>query len=206
MIFLRIQAPGMGFPLGKGEGDGAEAALIEVVGIWHGFSLTASFRIPLPSFTTSNIRCFCVKPQQGTAVIAGLFVPCMPAPSAFHPVTLRLGREFSPSAAQGCAGARGRFGRGYCPVGHLAELFLQLLLLLSQAKWGFPLQKQILLWAGRQPQDRTGLAVVGRGGCHQHSLAATTPALPMGFPHQAEKRAVSSASPTAANVELLCPD
>lgn len=49
-----------------------------------------------------------------------------------------------------------------------------------------------------------GLAVVGRGQSHQHSLAATTPALPVGFPHQAEKRAGSSASPAAATVGLLC--
>lgn len=33
MIFLRLQAPGMGFPMGKGERDGAEAVLIVVVGI-----------------------------------------------------------------------------------------------------------------------------------------------------------------------------
>lgn len=91
MVFLRIQAPGMGFPLGKGEGDGAEAALTEVVGICHGFFLTASFGIPLPSCTTSNILCFYTKPQQGTAVIVGLFVSCMPAPSASHPATLWLG-------------------------------------------------------------------------------------------------------------------
>lgn len=91
MIFLRIQAPGMGFPLGKGEGDGAEAALTEVVGICHGFSLTASFGIPLPSFSTSNIQCSCTKPQPGTAVIVVLLVSCMPAPSASHPVTLWLG-------------------------------------------------------------------------------------------------------------------
>lgn len=31
MIFLRLQAPGMGFPMEKGEGDGVEAVLIAVV-------------------------------------------------------------------------------------------------------------------------------------------------------------------------------
>lgn len=88
----------MGFPLGKGEGDGAEAALTEVVGICHGSSLTASSGIPLPSFTTSNIWYFCTKPQLGTAVIVGLFVPCMPALSASHFVILWLGQ---PCSAEG---------------------------------------------------------------------------------------------------------
>lgn len=52
-------------------------------------------------------------------------------------------------------------------------------------------------------QRNTGLAVVGRGECHQHSLAVTTPALSVGFPHQAgEKRAGSSASTAVAQLLL----
>lgn len=38
MIFLRLQAPGVHFPMGKGEGDGAEAVLIAVVAVGDGFS------------------------------------------------------------------------------------------------------------------------------------------------------------------------
>lgn len=33
MIFLRLQAPGVDFPMGKGEGDGTEVVLIAVVGV-----------------------------------------------------------------------------------------------------------------------------------------------------------------------------
>lgn len=40
--------------------------------------LAASFGLLLPSFTPPNIWCFCTKPRQGTAVIAYLFVPCIP--------------------------------------------------------------------------------------------------------------------------------
>lgn len=124
MIFLRIQAPGIGFPLGKGEGEGAEAALTEVVGICHGFSLTASFGIPLPRFSTSNIQSFFTKPQQGTAVTVGLLVPCMPAPSASHSQALWLGPPCSwggNSAPQqpGLGRGKGKIRQGLVPLGSL---------------------------------------------------------------------------------------
>lgn len=91
MIFLSLQAPGVGFPMGTGEGDGTEAVLIAVVGVWGGFSLAAGFGLPLPSFTPSNIWCSFTNPQQSTAVIVYSSAPCISAPSALLCVTSRVG-------------------------------------------------------------------------------------------------------------------
>lgn len=91
------------------------------------FPLVASFSLPLPSFTPPNIWCFCIKAQQGTTVIAYLFVPCISAPSAFLRETSRVGAScgwggtLSLGTRPRSCWDKGRTWQGLLPLGSLGR-------------------------------------------------------------------------------------
>lgn len=179
-----------------------------------GLPLTASFGVPLPSFTSSNIWCFCMKPQQGTAAIALSVCVVHLNPLSLPPCNLmggstrRLGRGFSPGHMPWAVPGQGEdTARVTAPRVTWLNRSCGCRFSSPRRKEYFRCGSQFLLGAGWRHGEAGLGGIPGAelgwqwwAGMPLAPTAAGVAALPMGIPRPAAESTGSSASPTAAGV------